>query len=266
MENPLTAGEESDPFCSSCTTSRKKLDDLAEENERLFQMLEISKSENNQLKRDVRSMQSQLFDKKEELKKADEDRRKFKEIQDENVKLHKQNILLGEMFNSTKEKLDCINSNFFIKQQNVFSLNMKVQNLERCLFDYKSRLDSKSRDHDYYKGKTAELEEEIQEKNGCLNSAKESLKRCHQKHQEHIKCLEKSMKPQANMIARLQSHIIDVNSQLGIHINQQQLESKQYFQKTCSDYLFGTAMIRAETDLDSPDLDQPDDNASNNDG
>lgn len=213
-----------DPFCPKCITSRKDADSLSEENEKLFRMLELSKSENNQLKRELRNLTSKIFDASQELKKASEDQAKFNEMKTENSKLTRQNMILGELYQSTKEKLDCLNSNHFIKSNTIWSLNHKISQLEKSLLDRNRLFDNKSRDFDYIKAKSMELEEEILEKSKDLQNTKDLFKRCREKQKERIRAEERTIESQEQIIHRLQLHIIDLNSKLGISVDQDKLE------------------------------------------
>ena len=176
--------------------------------ERLKQEREISRQQQLLDQAKIRSLEKKIFDLNQDLIQARNDSIRFQEMRDENVALSKDILVLGEMYNKVKEKLEAIHSNHFVRSTQISERN-KLKCLERELEREKLAADNRTRERDWFKGRCNELEELLHVKESALDDCRRSMK---------TQALEMEAKLEATS-DRINA-LISIKKQLSDHIRQ----------------------------------------------
>ena len=185
-------------------------------------------SQVQQLQLKILSLEGQLFETKQEVKKAETDSNRVNELRDENNKLSKDILVMGELYQRTKEKLDsltcysvssgiirqqfqgnnntmsssCLLANLSLNSNTSLAAAKKIERLDRELHKERKAKDDLHRDRDFFRARANEMEFIMEEKDKEWKAKLSTEK-------DRIHALEK-----ANRL--LEKHILSQNEKLGL--------------------------------------------------
>jgi hypothetical protein len=162
----------------------------------------------------IRGLEKKLFDLSQDLEKARTDAVKFQEMRDENIRLSKDIIVLGEMYNKVKEKVDAMNSNHFLRASQI-SERTKLKAMERELDRERLTADNRTRERDWFRGRCAELEDLLQKKELVLSESRKQNETAQSESKAKLDAQSQRINALISIKKQLSDHILDLNRKLG---------------------------------------------------
>ena len=204
----------SKPNCTGCTEYEGQLDALNCEKDRWLVREQDLSRVIKELSSQCQSIQGKYKESQLDLAKANEELSKMSVHKNAEVEWQKKLIILGEMYQKTREQLEAVTSNKVIKSNTKDSVQMKLDASRRELEDTRLTRDQRTRERDYFREKLKETEEsnsrlmqEVTDLRGCLDKMKTEHKAVIELKQQSIESLE-------NINHALISKIEQLNQQL----------------------------------------------------
>lgn len=188
----------SKPSCTGCIEYEGQLDALNCEKDRWLVREKDLERAINELSSQCQSIQGKYSESQLDLAKANEELSKMSVLKNADVEWQRKLIILGEMYQKTREQLEAVTSNHFIKSNSKDSLQLKLDASKRELEDTRSTRDQRTRERDFFREKLKETEEtntrlmqEITDLRGCIDKMKTDHKAVSELKQRSIESLEK---------------------------------------------------------------------------
>lgn len=173
------------PKCAECRKLKDQLEEALIQQDKLLIRKNEYESTIKQLSSQMRSIQKELAENREDLKQAHAELAKINFMKEEQISWSKKIITLGEMYQKTKEQLDALNSNHFVKVNSKDSLLMRLETCKRDLDKEKSLVDSRTRERDWFRGRLAESEQAL----NCSKQACNDVQRRMQEQKQDFRTL-----------------------------------------------------------------------------
>lgn len=162
----------------------------------------------------IRALEKKLFDLSHDLEKARTDSIKFQEMKDENIRLSKDILVLGEMYNKMKEKVEAMNSNHFLRASQI-SDRTKLKTMERELDRERLAADNRTRERDWFRGRCGELEDLLQKKELALNEGRKLNETNQSESKAKLDAQSQRINALMSIKKQLSDHILELNRKLG---------------------------------------------------
>ncbi|KAI1308630.1 hypothetical protein HDE_00399 [Halotydeus destructor] len=205
---------------------RHQVEILVAEKTKLVAANEILKTEKECLSREAKHFQSQLFEAKQDLERASQERSNLDKIREEHRQKQKDIIILGEMYQIARDKAECLNSNYFVRPCDA-SWTLTVDTLERERDKSRSELNETKRSCDFFKLRTVELERDLERKDAALQQLKNCLETSKNDQKRQLTIEKQRVAALERIVVRLEQHILNLYAELGLKKHEKRLQDLQ---------------------------------------
>lgn len=226
---------------------------LKETNTKIDEQLIQQKQENNVLRAELRKVHSQLSETKLELESVSRQVNRCQKLEEDAKWLSKQVILLTEMNQHFKERIESLHPNPIITAEDTMWKESALSEISAL----KQKLETKTTLLEAYKARIAQLEAQISNNNLITIEQKQLLEMTKSSHQDVLNAKEAKLTALQKICEQQEVYILELQQQLNVAENtvpiHNQIPIKRKMQKAVEDTTDCPSEMEVEASLDETD-------------